>query len=182
MKYVKILLVVIILGAIPGAYYIGRNSTHETNLVPDAIDQKLSVTPIPEIANKSEETTASQDRNGDYVGEIKSIAYTHSSYSLSIDYVQWISPCADCPNNFKIINANPKIRTFPVSENADVRVISLPDYGINLNQKVSLDTFIGLMDGTKQTEELGFTYYPSVLYKITLKDGIVTAIRAQYLP
>jgi hypothetical protein len=124
-----------------------------------------------------------QDRNGNYIGSIKSISTAGARSSLVIDYVQWISPCSDsdsCPDNYKIVNDNPKLRTFPIAQDAQVLLATYShneDGGFKSGEGVSLATFINVFNNPTPM-------YPAknLLYWITLRSGVVTSIEEQYQP
>ena len=134
-------------------------------------------------------TVVSQEKIRDgsekQIGYIKNISSQDGRISLVIDYVQWISPCpadtpvGECPNNFLLINDNPQLRAFPVSDDARVglgtyRHTSSGDYQ---GEWVPLPTFLQIFNNPTPMYPA-----PDLLYWITLEDGIVTAINEQYLP
>jgi hypothetical protein len=87
------------------------------------------------------------------------------------------------PNDYYIVNDNPKLRTLGVSPDAEIRVF---DWNRCCDRHVSLDmeTFADVMvnpDGF--VEQDGRLYYGQASpYWITVDGGVVTEIEEQYLP
>lgn len=173
------LILVIVLGVAVvggGAYYLGKSSNKlevikEENLPPNTENKNL---PIVEnkVKDIPEETGEyGDDKNGRHIGYIKKI---DEKNNLSIDYVQWISPCApdalDCQNGFKTKNSSNQLRVFPVLDNVQIKLQTYghdSSGGLIWNQVVSFSVFKTALN-------------VDLLYWITLKDGKVVEITEQY--
>jgi hypothetical protein len=87
------------------------------------------------------------------------------------------------PNDYYIVNDNPKLRTLAIAPDAEIRVF---DWNRCCDRHVSLDmeTFADVManpDGF--VEQDGRLYYGQASpYWITVDGGVVTEIEEQYLP
>ncbi len=143
---------------------------------------------IPKDNNISGEL--GDDINGKHIGYINSITSQGGTNSLVIDYVEWITNCqADaqtsyCMNGYDVVNNNAQLRTFVVSNNAQVtlqtyshQTSGLDAGNFNYNEIVSLPIFINAINNPSVT-------YPAqnLLYWITLSNGEVTKITEQYQP
>jgi len=133
---------------------------------------------------KIEESTKSEKQ----IGYIKSIYSKNNTNYLTIDYVQWL-PCDtdDCVQSIKVVNDNPLIRTFPISKNVQVKLVTYPDASGNysLNQNLSLSKFKEALDyslnNTFNPSHPPEVYYPkTILYWITIENGIITKIEEQF--
>ena len=119
------------------------------------------------------------------IGYIKSISSKDGKNYLVIDYVQWVNCTSDasdsCPNDYKIVNDNPLLRTFPIASDAEVKLQTYSyDSGgnFNWNQVVPLATLTNALNG--QTKNY---HAKNLLYWITLdNNGVVTSIAEQYRP
>jgi len=136
------------------------------------------------ILSNSEESTKSEKQ----IGYIKSIYSKNNTNYLTIDYVQWL-PCDtdDCVQSIKVVNDNPLIRTFPISKNVQVKLVTYPDASGNysLNQNLSLSKFKEALDyslnNTFNPSHPPEVYYPkTILYWITIENGIITKIEEQF--
>lgn len=81
------------------------------------------------------------------------------------------------PNDFFIVNDNPKLRDLPVDPKITVKVITKPGgmemQGYNMPFGEWYDVLIGMSSEN---------FVKDMPYWITLKDGVVVAISEQYLP
>jgi hypothetical protein len=81
------------------------------------------------------------------------------------------------PNDYYIVNDNPKLRTMPIAPDAIVRYV--PD-GTCCNPKAGdLDAWSEAVNGTAQTD------YPNMRYTgwwITVRDGAIERIAMQWVP
>jgi hypothetical protein len=92
------------------------------------------------------------------------------------------------PDGYFLSNTNPKLRTFEISPNVQI-IVQTWTHGIggdfNWNQKISLDTFYGIFNGTILKTPEGYSvdnfkkYSPFV---ISVKNNIVEKIVEQYRP
>lgn len=115
-----------------------------------------------------------------------SIGNGPDGWRLRIDYVQFLTgPEAEKaavargqePLDFFVINDNPKIREFPVRSGSGVTVVTNADGSSDPGgHALSLAEWAGAMTGP-QAQVFGAT-----LYWVTITDGVVTTIDAQYLP
>lgn len=132
---------------------------------------------------KIEESTKSEKQ----IGYIKSIYSKDNTNYLTIDYVQWTHcDTDDCVQSIKVINDNPLIRTFPISNNVIVKTVTYPDSSGNysLDQNLSLNKFKEALDYSLNhvyNPDSYQIYYPNKkLYWITIENGIVTEIAEQF--
>ena len=150
----------------PGVYKM-KISSREGVLVSDISDNSFT---IKDGSSPSDVRfiESGDDKNGHHVGYLKNISSTAGSYSLQIDYIQWIG-CngLDCPNGFKIVNDNPLIRKFPISD--DIKV-----YDNNLKE-ITIKSLQSLMMSNESWKN-------NTPFWITLKDGKISEITEQYVP
>jgi len=108
---------------------------------------------------------------------------------LTLDYIQFLTG-ADAvaaataagdesppPNDFYIVNANPKLRTFNVDPSASVEVVWNSD-GTNDSggHSVTVSEFYDLLEGSVSGPMRSTPYW------VTIENGTITAIEAQYTP
>lgn len=187
MKYNKgfapVLIVLIVLGALVvggGAYYLGKNKVKDNKNVVENNTQNID--------NKvtSEESTKAEKQ----IGYIKSIYSKDNTNYLTIDYVQWTHcDTDDCVASIKVINDNPLIRTFPISKDVQVNLQTYIDESssshYSLNQNLSLSKFKEALDYSLNhplnPAHPPEVYYPkTILYWITIENGIITKIEEQF--
>jgi len=183
---------------------VEQNSTQSTT------NNVSQLTNNPSTSSENTVTT-SQDKNGKYIGYIKIVSSTDNNYYLEIDYIQWISKCVAnaqtnyCMNGFEIVNSNPLIRTFPISNNAVIKMQTFShqtsgiDVGnFNWNEVVNLSQFKGIINGSITPPSYldmgpganpytgwyntGSTTQRGIPFWITLNNGEITEITEQYLP
>ncbi len=186
-KFLLAIGTVVVLILVGSLAYIRFADKKDVSTLPEAQD-------VQHAEDNSELPVASSsgefgdDVNGRHLGKIISIT-DQSQPSLSIDYVQWTS-CSDddCPNGYRIKNDNPKIRTFPIVSNPDVK---LQTFGwdstgnFDYDQHISFAGFVEIFANPRQfNNATGIpSYDPKKLYYwITLKDGAVIEIEEQYQP
>lgn len=132
------------------------------------------------------ETTGVNERQPGYV---KAVNGSAGNYVMSIDYVQFLTggEAADAaalhgddsppPNDYYIVNDNPKIRDFPVQPGIQVFVVTNSDGTSDANGHViTLAQWVAALRGPQGSE------FMSTLYWVTVTNGTVTKIEAQYLP
>jgi len=181
-------------------------STTSNNYVPPTTNNNPPVN-NPTTSNENN-TTTDQDRNGKHIGYIKSVSDVNGNYSLKIDYIQWIIPCVAnaqtsyCMNGYEVVNSNPLIRTFSISNNAVIKMQTWShdvNGNFNSNEIVSLSQFKGVINSTlippsytNMTQynpspytgryNTGTTTVRGIPFWITLNNGIITEITEQYIP
>ncbi len=149
--------------------------------------------------NISQNTVTQKPLDGENIGYIKSLYMKNGIYYLDIDYIQFITVATGaeklCPDNelsngYCILNSSSLIRTFPISDNVIVKMSTFSHNtsgNFNFGEIVSLEKFIGILDGTVITPgydgNLPYkSYFKGLPYFVTLKNGIVSEIREKYLP
>lgn len=172
-KIIYIILALVLLGAIGVSVYALRGT---------------KVTETAELPVVEKPVTEKQ------IGYIKSVYTKGNKEYLDIDYIQWLTgeegidaaiedeECTrreDClPNGFYIRNQNPKIRTFEISSNVEVRMQTLswaPDGNFNFNESISYERFKDVFSrNVRSLQEL--------LYNITIQNSVITKIVQQYVP
>lgn len=106
---------------------------------------------------------------------------------LEIDYIQlwWPNECnwwVTC-----IINQNPQLRTFTISNNVEIIMQTLshtPDGYFNNNQNISFDYFKQKFNDTTQYNDYPHNfsnYMKAIPYRITIENNIITKIEEQYM-
>lgn len=122
-------------------------------------------------------------------GLVQSLADDGGTWKLSIDYVQFLTggAAADAatahgdesppPNDFYVVNDNPKIREFPVQAGIGVVVVTNDDGTSDPGgHALSLSQWASALSGPNGA------VFRSSIYWVTVTDGTITAIRAQYTP
>lgn len=166
----------------PGTYKF-KVRKFNNNVVVDSSDGVFTINP------NSQESTKSEKQSEKQIGYIKSIYSKDNTDYLTIDYVQWTSCDADdCIASIKVINDNPLIRTFPMSKNVQVKLQTyheVPFIYYSLNQNISLSKFREALDYSLNhplnPAHPPEVYYPkTILYWITIENGIITEIAEQF--
>lgn len=111
------------------------------------------------------------------------------AWVLKIDYVQFLTggEAADAaaahgdesppPNDYYVVNDNPKIRQFKVQPGIPVFVVTNNDGTSDADgHTVTLDQWIAAMNGSQAGA------FRASIYWVTITNGIVTAVEAQYVP
>ena len=107
---------------------------------------------------------------------------------MEVDYIQfwWSDQCnwwVTC-----IINQNPKLRTFTVSDNIEIVVHTFShtsDGNFRNNQSISFEYLLQKFYDTTEHEHHPFNYskrFRRVPFRITIENNIITKIIEQYLP
>ncbi|MFA6999721.1 MAG: hypothetical protein WC241_01245 [Candidatus Paceibacterota bacterium] len=176
-------------------YQIGIDSGSENQFVKDKKIFEDMVSSFKFI--DSEESTLTKDVTNQPV-YLKSVYVKNGKNYIDVDYIQWVA-CAysetnGCMNGYDIINDNPLIRTFLISDNVVIKMqtfshqTSGPDKGnYNWNESVSLQKFKGIIDGSIMSPDyqgsLPYTsHFKQLPYSITVKNNIVTEITERYIP
>lgn len=122
-------------------------------------------------------------------GLIVEITGTPSAYTMRIDYVLWLEGQAAIdaaaahgdesppPNDYYVVNDNPKIRSFPIQSGIPVTVVTNADgTSDSEGHTITLDQWVAALSGPSAHA------FKATIYWITITDGTVTAIEAQYVP
>ncbi|KKR67568.1 MAG: Kielin/chordin-like protein [Microgenomates group bacterium GW2011_GWA2_40_6] len=118
------------------------------------------------------------------IGYIKKLFTKNIQTYLTVDYVQWISPCPStevCLNGYKVINDNAQFQDIPVSSNVKIDVSTKSyalDGNFNFNEAISLQEFTNLV-----TNPPGNYPTKDILFWFTFdKNKNVVSISEQYRP
>ncbi len=108
---------------------------------------------------------------------------------LKIDYVQFLTggEAADAaaahgdesppPNDYYVVNDNPKIRQFKIQPGIPVFVVTNDDGTSDADgHTISLNQWIAALNGPHAG------VFRSTIYWVTVTDGTITKVEAQYLP
>lgn len=169
----------------------GRTA-EESGVETETLDQTSALPPDsepeqpPAGATPREETTGPSEVQP---GRVKAVVSDAGGTRLTIDYIQFLTgaEAADAaaargdesppPNDYYIINDNPKLREFPIRPDIDVFVVTDADGSANpAGSTMSLDQWVAAMNGPNA---LAFT---SQIYYVTVVNGTITSIEAQYVP
>lgn len=123
------------------------------------------------------------------IGYVRSVDMAGTVTVLTIDYVQFLTGDAATdaaaahgdesppPNDYYIVNDNPKLRDLPVAPGLTVTVVTNSDGTSDPDgHALTLAQWAASLTGP---EAVSFKACP---YWVTITDGTVTAIEAQYLP
>lgn len=122
-------------------------------------------------------------------GMVVAVAGTPDAYVLTIDYVLFLSgPEANAaatahgdesppPNDYYVVNDNPKLREFPIQPGIPVTVVSNDDGTSDAQgHTITLAQWVAALSGPAAD------VYKASIYWVTITDGTITAIEAQYVP
>lgn len=122
-------------------------------------------------------------------GMVIAVTGTPDAYVLTIDYVLFLSgPEANAaatahgdesppPNDYYVVNDNPKLRQFPIQPGIPVSVVTNDDGTSDAEgHTITLAQWVAALSGPA-----GEVYKASI-YWITITNGTITAIEAQYVP
>lgn len=122
-------------------------------------------------------------------GLIVEITGSPGAYVMRIDYVQWLTgPEANAaatahgdesppPNDYYVVNDNPKIREFPIQDGIPVTVVTNNDgTSDSEGHTITLAQWVAALSGPNAGA------FKATIYWVTITDGTVTAIEAQYVP
>lgn len=146
--------------------------------------------PTPEPTETPEPAAPETGENdGRYIGYVKRIYNVGSTRYVEIDYIQFLTgdEAADAaaargdesppPNDYYIVNENPRLRQFPVQMGIPVTMWTwaMESSGVS-EQDVLFDIWWDrlFMSGDARLQ--------AVPYWIELEDGVITSIEEQYLP
>lgn len=137
-----------------------------------------------------EEADASSAEDGRFFCFMSSARWEGSNPELTVDYAQLLTgdAAADAataagdesppPNDYYIVNENPRLRTFPADPTMTVRMTSTSEGTRPEGYDVPFGEWFDAYSGMSG-------YFPairSVPYWITVEDGTITLIEEQYLP
>ncbi|MCE5204070.1 MAG: hypothetical protein ABFC80_01265 [Coriobacteriales bacterium] len=124
---------------------------------------------------------------GRFLAYIERIEDRSGTTYLGVDYTQLLTgeDAAEVyeaegeePLDFIVINESEKVRTWPVADDVSVSVATMPGHfdvdGYDLTFDAWRDMYTGARDD--------FPRARTVLYWITLEDGVITSIDEQYFP
>jgi len=122
-------------------------------------------------------------------GMVVAVTGSPGAYVLRIDYVLFLTgPEANAaatahgdesppPNDYYVVNDNPKIREFPIQTGIPVSVVSNDDGTSDADgHTITLAQWVAALGGPAAD------VYKASIYWITITDGTITAIEAQYVP
>lgn len=81
------------------------------------------------------------------------------------------------PNDYYIVNDNPKLRSIPADPNMTVKAITKSDGMVSGGYSIAFGQWFDVLIGMS-----GDDFVKDRPYWITVKDGTITAIEEQYLP
>lgn len=183
---ITVLLFVLVVLAIGGAYYFSKNSSNvlkdaSDNLVKETQKQNEKVVADTEKNADIKKVEDSLNQDGKFLGYIKSVSNLNGNYSLKIDYIEWdsctpaVGQPESCNNGYKIINNNPLIRTLPISNTATIETLSITGL-LTSPTLTTLSSFKTFFDSTK------FPWKNTIPFHVTIVNGIITEITEQYIP
>lgn len=122
-------------------------------------------------------------------GMVVAVTGPPDAYVLTIDYVLFLSgPEANAaatahgdesppPNDYYVVNDNPKLREFPIQPGVPVTVVSNDDGTSDAEgHTITLAQWVAALSGPAAD------VYKASIYWVTITDGTITAIEAQYVP
>lgn len=122
-------------------------------------------------------------------GLIVEIVGSPSAYTMRIDYVLWLTGAeanaaatahgdeSPPPNDYYVVNDNPRIREFPIQPGIPVTVVTNDDGTSDADgHTITLAQWVSALSGPNAGA------FKSTIYWITITNGTVTAIEAQYVP
>jgi len=184
----------------PAAYYFGQQNGFN-NFEQDKPTVVPSSTPAEtKVSKESPSPTLVLNDLKEEIGQIKSIFNQDGKNYLTIDYVQWLSKSAgECryefdleselpacnPNGHLVLNENPKLRTFEISDEVLIDFSSFDNIGLMwkndqpLNKtNLSLAEFKTIFDNSNED----IAWLKNALYWIKLDVDRVVEIKHQYQP
>lgn len=161
----------------------------------------MTTTPSPDLspASSTEEANTSQNGTESQIGYIKSIYHQDNKTYLTIDYVQWLdelsgkcnnadlaSNLPQCnPNGYLIVNNNPQIRTFEISDKVMIDFSAFKEIGLMWKDDQPLAApYLNLNDFQEiflETDD-AIEWLKDALYWLELDGKLVTKITYQYQP
>lgn len=133
---------------------------------------------------------ASTAEDGKHFCFIKTATWSGSTPKITVDYAEFLTGDAAAaaaaaageesppPNDFFISNKNKKLRTFPMSTSAKIKMITKADNLVMEGYAMTVPKWFDAFSGMSG-------YFPAIKtvpYWITIKNGTVIKIEEQYLP
>ena len=127
---------------------------------------------------------------GKVCGYIKKFTKKGGTTSVTMDQIQFFTGTAAAaaatahgdesppPNDYYIVNDSPKLRTYPLAKTVKVTMTTAVDNLYADGYSTTLTKLTGAFSGA----EPGLSNAKGSPYWFTVKNGVVTAIREQYLP
>lgn len=120
---------------------------------------------------------------------IRKMSAKSGTWYMTVDYAQWLTGDAAAkaakahgdesppPNDYYVVNDNPKLRTFPVSDAATVQFKG-PGIWKWAGESIPIDQFASGFNGSgPDVNRLKETYY-----WVVLKNGTITGVEEQWVP
>ncbi len=165
-------------------------------------------TPVTETAPATDETTrgtstsagASDIEDGRYFGYVRDVQTGSGRTYLVVDYAQFLTGEAAAraaaeageesppPNDYFIVNANPKLRTIPISPAARVLLAEWEDHHdpadpVAVPIAVWTDRLTEVLEGTTPADEEPYLHLLLDLgYWFTIHGGTITVVEQQWVP
>lgn len=167
---------------------VDTSTVEPTSSVPPAeATTRGDTTPADSGASADRETpTGPTERQPGYV---KSVVNSAGNWVLTIDYIQFLTggEAAEAaaahgdesppPNDYYIVNDNPKLREFPVQAGIGVIVVTNTDgTSDSAGHAMSVSEWAAALSGAHAE------VFKSNPYWVTVTNGTITAIEAQYVP
>lgn len=122
-------------------------------------------------------------------GMVVAVDGSPGAYVLRIDYVLFLTGAeanaaatahgdeSPPPNDYYVVNDNPRIREFPIQSGIPVTVVSNDDGTSDSDgHTITLAQWVAALSGPAAD------VYKGSIYWVTITDGTITAIEAQYVP
>ena len=122
-------------------------------------------------------------------GMVVAVTGSPGAYVLRIDYVLFLTGAeaiaaatahgdeSPPPNDYYIVNDNPLLRDFPIQSGIPVTVVTNDDgTSDSEGHAITLDQWVAALSGPPANA------YRASIYWVTITDGTITAIEAQYVP
>lgn len=154
--------------------------------------------PLPAVTPAAEEPDpppgADPDPNatadGRYFCFVREIVNETGTTVITVDFAEFLTGAEAAaaataageesppPNDYWISNVNPRLRTFPVKADINVRLVSTSD-GVNM---AGYDAALGQWQDFWAGMSPGLEHIRDVPYWIEVAGGTVTSIKEQYIP
>lgn len=122
-------------------------------------------------------------------GLVVAVTGSPGAYVLRIDYVLFLTGAeaiaaatahgdeSPPPNDYYVVNDNPLLREFPIRSGIPVTVVTNDDGTSDSDgHTITLDQWVAALSGPAAGA------YRASIYWVTITDGTITAIEAQYVP
>lgn len=161
----------------------GEVTDEAAETLPDADAAAGAQTPA---AGGGTSTASSTERQP---GMVVAVTGSPGAYVLRIDYVLFLTGAeaiaaatahgdeSPPPNDYYVVNDNPLLRDFPIRSGIPVTVVTNDDGTSDSDgHTITLDQWVAALSGPAANA------YRASIYWITITDGTITAIEAQYVP